>query len=300
MPITVLKSIPEMEAAVEAVSKLETEAERIQALCDVALEPVESGLRSLDPFSPEYRQAVLDIYLRVSGKSTYRAELNELSPYLTAIEDERPGHYLAGNTAYAGGVLVAMGAILQTMNLKPGQKLLEYGTGEGGIAIEAAKCGVDVTVVDIEQRYLSIIERRAAAAKVSITTRLGEFGCVTDGAFDVVLFFEAFHHSLDHFEVARGIRKILAPGGRLILAGEPVIGPHNEHWRSSVPYPWGLRMDGVSFRAIKAFGWMELGFDHDYMMEMLRRTGYDCELRLSPADAKANCYIATPRSWGSW
>lgn len=170
-----------------------------------------------------------------------------------------------------------MGAILQMLDVKPSQRLLEYGTGEGGIAIEAAKCGVDVTFVDIEQRYLSIIEHRAAAAKVSVVTRLGEFGCITDGAFDVVLFYEAFHHSLDHFEVARGIRKILAPQGRLILAGQPVIGPHNEHWRTSVPYPWGLRMDGVSFRAIKAFGWMELGFDHNYLIEMLKRACYHYE-----------------------
>jgi len=191
-------------------------------------------------------------------------------------------------------ILVAMGSILQTLALKPGQRLLEYGVGEGGIALEAAKCGIDVTVVDIEQRYLSLIDRRAKMADVEVKTVLGEFGALAGSNFDVVLFYEAFHHSLDHMAVAKKITTMLAPGGRLILAGEPVIGPHNEHWRSSVPFPWGLRMDGLSYRAIKTYGWMELGFDHNYLMEMLGRAGYSCEFLKSAATDRANCYVARP------
>jgi hypothetical protein len=89
---------------------------------------------------------------------------------------------------------------------------------------------------------------------------------------------------------------MLKPDGRLILAGEPVIGPHNEHWRTSVPYAWGLRMDGLSFRAIQTYGWLELGYDHAYLMEMLGRAGYDVEFRTSPATDRAHCYIARPKS----
>lgn len=290
--IVVHKSIAEMKAAVAVANAADNEADRVKALCGLALEPLEVGLNSLDPFSPEYRAAVMSIYTEVSGRENYRANEHELSPYLTEINENRPGYYLAGNTSYAGEVIVAMGSVLQVLDLKPGQRLLEYGAGEGGIALEAAKCGVDVTVVDIEPRYLSLIERRAKSAGVTLNTICGEFGCPTDGLFDVVLFYESFHHSLDHLDVAKSIRSMLVLGGRLIFAGEPVIGPHNEVWRTSVPFPWGLRMDGLSFRVIQTYGWLELGFDHDYFLEMLKRAGYTCEFRKSAATDRANCYIA--------
>ena len=283
-----------MDAAVAIANSSDNEADRIKALCDLALEPPDMSFRSLDPFSEEYRSAVLRIYSQISGRAEYRAREHELSPYLTEITDGRPGYYLAGSTAFTGDILVSMGALLQTLALRPGQRLLEYGVGEGGIALEAAKCGVEVTVVDIEQRYLSIIDRRAKAAGVEVKTVLGEFGTDAGTDFDVVLFYESFHHALDHMAVAVGIRKMLGPDGRLIFAGEPVIGPHNEIWRSSVPFPWGLRMDGLSYRVIKEYGWMELGFDHAYFMEMVRRAGYSCEFHQSALTARANCYIARP------
>ncbi|MGN6589948.1 MAG: class I SAM-dependent methyltransferase [Sphingomicrobium sp.] len=289
-----------MKERVAFANSAETEAERIEKLCELALRPAELGLDQLDPFSPEYRELVLQMYQEVSGRPLYSPREHELSPYLDEVPDTRPNYYSAGTTKFAGQILLAMGGILELLDLKPGQKMLEYGSGEGGIALEAAKCGVDVTVVDIEPKYLGLIERRAKLADVPIRTIEGEFGHETGEQFDVVLFYEAFHHCLDHLEVARRIRGMLKPDGRLILAGEPVIGPHNEQWRTSVPYPWGLRMDGLSFRAIQTFGWLELGYDHDYLLEMLDRAGYDVEFKSSPATARADCYIArAKRPFGS-
>ncbi len=295
MTITILNTLPEMISAVAEANSADNEADRITALCDLALDLDDAAFYSIDPFSPEYKAAVLDLYRRVSARDSYQPQEHELSPYLSEISDTRPGYYLPGRTSYTGEILAAMGSILQTLDLSAGQHMLEYGAGEGGISLEAAKCGVNVTVVDVEQRYLSIIDRRAAQADVKVRTVCGEFGYDVGGQFDVVLFYEAFHHAIDHFEVACKIREMLAPGGRLVLTGEPVIGPHNEQWRSSVPYPWGLRMDGLSFRVIQAYGWMELGFDHGYLLEMLTRAGYNTEFRRSTATDKANCYIATPR-----
>lgn len=294
--ITIYKSIAEMEAAVAAANSADTEAERVKALCDFALDPVEFGLRDIDPFSREYRSQVLRLYTNISGRTEYAPKVNELTHYLSDESERLPIYYSAGTTSYAGTMLAAMGSILQTMNLKRGQRLLEYGSGEGGISLEAAKCGVDVTVVDIERRFLNIVRKRAEAAGVHIETILGEFGFEAPGQFDTILFFEAFHHCLDHVEMASAIKKMIKPGGRLILSGEPVIGPHNEHWRPAVPYAWGLRMDGVSYRSIKNYGWMELGFDHGYLMEALGRAGYSCEFTQSRATEMANCYVATPIS----
>ena len=291
--IEVHNTIADMKAAVAIANSANTEAERIERLCAIALKPVDVGLDQLDPFSDEYRERVMKIYHQISERDIYSAAEHELSPYLADVPDTRPNYYSAGTTRFAGQILMAMGGILEVLDLKPGEKLLEYGAGEGGIALEAAKCGVDVTVIDIEPKYLGLIERRAALADTRVNTIQGEFGHDA-GQFDVVLFYEAFHHCLDHMRVAERIRGMLRPGGRLVLAGEPVIGPHNEHWRTSVPYPWGLRMDGLSFRVIQTYGWLELGYDHDYLIEMLSRAGYSVEFRHAPANERASCYIARP------
>jgi hypothetical protein len=55
-------------------------------------------------------------------------------------------------------------------------------------------------------------------------------------------------------------------------------------------------MDGLSFRAIQTYGWLELGYEHGYLMEMPNRAGYDQEFRPSPATERANCDIARPHT----
>jgi hypothetical protein len=40
---------------------------------------------------------------------------------------------------------------------------------------------------------------------------------------------------------------------------------------SFLPYPWGLRLNGESLRAIGKWGWLELGFSESYFYELLHR-----------------------------
>jgi 2-polyprenyl-3-methyl-5-hydroxy-6-metoxy-1,4-benzoquinol methylase len=289
----ILADIESMRREVATINSATTEVERIAGLCEIAFRPRLPALPT-DPFSAEYRSMVLDVYKSITGRATYSPAVNELSPYLADVSDLRPGYYMGGSTGLVGDILMAMGEVLRVIDGKPGTRILEYGAGEGGISLEAAKVGCDVTVVDLEPRYLGIIERRALAAGVSIRTVSGEFGLDCGGVFDVILFYEAFHHSLDHADVAKKIHGMLAPGGRLILAGEPVFGEHNADWKNTLPYPWGLRLDGLSFRAIETYGWLELGFNDGYLIEMLMRAGFLVEYRRSPAGDRGSCYIARP------
>jgi SAM-dependent methyltransferase len=188
----------------------------------------------------------------------------------------------------------AMGQALIALDARPGQRILEYGPGEGVVALEAAKVGCHVTVADIEPLYLNIIQRRADAAGVSVRTVLGEFGCDCGDNYDRIWFYEAFHHALDHAELLKRLHTMLSPAGKLLLIGEPVIGPHNEYWRPTLSYPWGLRLDGLSFRAIQTYGWMELGFDQSYLIEALMRAGFLADFRPSAATDRGSAYVATP------
>jgi hypothetical protein len=66
------------------------------------------------------------------------------------------------------------------------------------------------------------------------------------------------------------LRQRLAPGGRLLLVGEPVVG----HPIPVVPFPWGPRLDALSVFCIRHHGWLELGFTQPFLLEALQRSGY--------------------------
>jgi hypothetical protein len=60
--------------------------------------------------------------------------------------------------------------------------------------------------------------------------------------------------------------RVVKPGGRIYLAAEPI--------NDAYPHPWDLRLDGESLWAIRKNGWVELGFQESYLLEALRRTGW--------------------------
>jgi hypothetical protein len=72
--------------------------------------------------------------------------------------------------------------------------------------------------------------------------------------------------------VAR-LADLVLPGGRVFFAAEPIY----EEGNPFVPYPWGLRMDGLSLISTRRWGWMELGFTRSYFYELLRRAGWAVE-----------------------
>jgi ubiquinone/menaquinone biosynthesis C-methylase UbiE len=135
--------------------------------------------------------------------------------------------------------------------------------------------GMTVTAVDIEARFCELIRRRAGLANVGIDVVHADFMWAeqTDKTFDVVLFFECFHHCADHLRLLKALRRVLKPGGRIIFAAEPVY--------AEFPQPWGLRLDGQSLWSIRKFGWMELGFSERYFQQALAKAGWRAERTVS-------------------
>jgi SAM-dependent methyltransferase len=163
---------------------------------------------------------------------------------------------------------MGVGLVLANIGVPSGSHVVEYGCGWGHTSIALAQAGYNVTCIDIEAGFVELVGRRARQEGVSLRAYQGHFGERPDagGDADAVLFFEAFHHSLDHIDVVCRIQAMLRPGGRLILAAESVY-----PW---FPVPWGVRLDGHAVWAIRAYKWMELGFQTDYFLRMLLRTGF--------------------------
>jgi len=291
-----IRSLDEFSAVASEIEKLPHEMDRMAAFCDCVLAPdaVPTALLDGDPFSSAYRDACKDFLVSISGGNSYSPEVSERSDFLDGFSGEHyiPSVYRYEDSRMLGDSFSAAGSILQTMNVRAGDSVLEYGAGDGQIALALARMGCDVWVIDIDERYLEIIQRQAKALGVRINTVQGLFGDGIDGKqFDRILFYEAFHHSLDHASVLSRLRSVIKPDGKVLFAGEPVI-PHDDYWRHIVPFAWGPRLDGLSLRAMRNYGWCELGFQREYFIERMMRSGWIVKFVKCHATARGDVYVA--------
>jgi ubiquinone/menaquinone biosynthesis C-methylase UbiE len=93
--------------------------------------------------------------------------------------------------------------------------LLEVGCGIGVDSIQLAKCGFDVTAVDLTENALAVAKEFAAQRGVRIDFRLGNAEGLDfpDGSFDVVYSFGVLHHTPDIERSVAEVRRVLVPGG---------------------------------------------------------------------------------------
>jgi ubiquinone/menaquinone biosynthesis C-methylase UbiE len=219
-----------------------------------------------DPHSEEYRLAVMDLYEWLHG-SPY-ALTNERTEFELERFIDVPFPYSTHSGVTVGNHLIAIGHVIRTLDLPPGGRVLEFGAGWGNTTLALAQMGLSVTAIDISEEFIDLIRARAARVHAQVEAVHGDFSAVDEieGAFDAILFFESFHHSTDHAALLTRLDRVLAPGGRVLFAAEPV---EDEFY-----LPWGPRLDGESLWAIRRNGWFELGFRRSYFVEALRRAGW--------------------------
>lgn len=239
-----------------------------------------------DPESTAYRQAVMQTYLETSGRASYQAADNEWAPEPT--HDALPHPYSTGSAVMVAEHLYAIGFLFRLMQLKPGMSVLEFGPGSGGTTCEMARFGVHVTAVDINPHHLALIARRCQGLK-------GTLRCIpadmldfrTTDRFDRILFFQSFHHNADPPRMLDRLEHWLAPQGRVVFAGEPIL--------DGFPIPWGLRTDGLSLYCIRKFGWLELGFRTSYFRAALARRGWSLSYHPCLDVPRIQAYVARRR-----
>ena len=265
-----MRAIDDIDEIDKINTSFDVEADRIRELCEVYWRP-RVGLDQqapLDPFSSAFRQRVLDRLSEITGGRLYDPARDEKSPYLEPPGSKAvlPSSYTTGDSTWLGEIIQAHGSVLKALAMKPGQSIIEYGPGDGEIALHLARMGCRVTVVDVEPIYLARLQQQAAALHVDVTVIEGLFGDAEPGRkYDRILFFEAFHHALDHQKLLLRLRDLLTPSGSIVLAGEPILGPH-DYYRPTLPYAWGPRLDGLSLRVMRAYGWCELGYAREYLV----------------------------------
>lgn len=227
-----------------------------------------------DPDSPTYHNAVMAQYRLVSGRDRYDPHLDEQTAFDLEQMLVQPFPYCTRSSATVGEQLVAIGLLIRALELPPGARVLEFGAGWGVTTLEMARMGCDVTAVDINPGYLDLVRRRAERQGLAVSLVRGDMlGFASPRRFDRVVFYECFHHCPRPIDLLRQLPGLLADGGMVCWAGEPIV--------DNFPYPWGLRVDGMSALCIRKYGWMELGFRTDYFLDLLRREGWAAQRRPS-------------------
>lgn len=224
-----------------------------------------------DPFADEYRSRVLAMYEHLSGRSY--APSNEVTVFDVEHAAIRPFPFGLGSLGVIGDHLMVLGQLVRALgDLPPGASVLDCGVGWGNSSVVLAKAGMRVTAIEVEPRFVELVERRAVLDSVEIETIHADFltgfeRLAAEGrTFDAVVFFESFHHCDDPARLIGLIDRVVAPGGSAVFASEPIT--------DDFPLPWGLRLDGESLWAIRTNGWFELGFRTQFFDDLLRRHGW--------------------------
>ncbi len=249
-----------LREAYEAFQRSEADGRRVLD----GIEFVVSDPRPRDPASPAYREHELSLYERLTGKPYTPA--CERSIFDLAEGLRSPFPYRTRTPEVVGDQLILLGFLLKAIPLPPPARILEFGPGWGNTTQALLQTGYDVTAVEIDPAFIDLIAQRCALHAERLTLETADMlEFTSQRRFDVILFFESFHHCQDHRRLLRQLHDLLAEGGVVLFVAEPIV---------DLPYPWGLRLDGQSLWAMRQLGWLELGFDRSYFMQALRDTGW--------------------------
>jgi SAM-dependent methyltransferase len=169
--------------------------------------------------------------------------------------------------AFARLTAQSIGPLLDALELKPGQTLLDVACGPGYVAAEAARRGAVVTGVDFSAAMVELARRRHPALQL----REGDAQALpfADASFDALAMnFGLLHLDQPQQALAEAAR-VLAPGGRFgftVWAAPPqtaayriVLGAIERHGRSDVPLPPGPPFFHYSDAAVAARALQDAG-----------------------------------------
>jgi ubiquinone/menaquinone biosynthesis C-methylase UbiE len=118
--------------------------------------------------------------------------------------------------------LIAPGAeeFIERLELTSGTRVLDIACGSGNLSLPAARAGAKVTGVDIAPNLLETARKRAFAAGLKIEFDEGDAEQLPypDASFDVVVTMFGAMFAPRPELVARELRRVCRPGGRIVMA----------------------------------------------------------------------------------
>lgn len=126
-------------------------------------------------------------------------------------------------------------ATVELAGIAEGQRVLDVATGDGNVAVLAARRGADVVGVDLTPAQLDKARARCAAEGLAVDLQLGDAQALPfdDDGFDVVISVLGMIFAADHQAALREMVRVGAPGG-VVAAASWAEGGWMGRWRQAV------------------------------------------------------------------
>ena len=158
-------------------------------------------------------------------------------------------------------------ALVESIGVKPGMKVLDLACGDGTTALPEARRGADVLGVDIASNLVAAGNRRAAEAGLKNVRFTEGDACdlspIENGSFDLVVSIFGAMFAPKPMDVAREMVRVAKKGGRVVMGnwipGDPTLVAQVLKTSSAYapPPPAGFispMMWGVEANVIERFG----------------------------------------------
>lgn len=150
-------------------------------------------------------------------------------------------------------------ALVRSLGIKPGEKVLDLGCGDGNTALPAAVIGAEVLGVDISRHLVEAGNRRAAQAGLKNCRFQHGDACALSGlddhSFDHVISIFGAMFAPQPFDVAKEMVRVTKPGGHIAMGNwipnDPTLVAHILKISASYlppppegfisPMTWGIR-----------------------------------------------------------
>jgi SAM-dependent methyltransferase len=124
-------------------------------------------------------------------------------------------------TRIAAGMRGSGEALVKSLGITPGLKVLDLGCGDGTTALPAARLGADVLGVDIASNLVAAGNQRATEAGLAscrfVEGDASDLGSLENKTFDRVVSIFGAMFAPRPFDVAKEMVRVTKPGGKVVM-----------------------------------------------------------------------------------
>ncbi|MFJ2863272.1 SAM-dependent methyltransferase [Kitasatospora sp. NPDC087314] len=124
--------------------------------------------------------------------------------------------------------------LIQRLSAGPGHRVLDVGCGTGKPALRLARTsGASVVGISVSRHQVNVANANAQAQQLHEQASFEYADAAqlpfADASFDAAWAFESMLHISDHHQVLSELKRVLHPGGRLVIADFALRGPVDVH-----------------------------------------------------------------------